>query len=99
MVILQPGSYHGDILLDDIKIEVKTATLNSRGYYQINLRKHKHCDISHSDILIIVLLNDDTDNRIYIMPTYVVGDRRQLTLSKNSMFNRYIDRFDYITQI
>lgn len=98
--IHQPGSYSGDILLGKTKIEVKTARKNKRGNYQFNLYKSGHTDFTHAEIVILVSLNLDTSPHVYVIPTELLGHRKQITITPNSStYDQYINRYDYINQL
>lgn len=82
-----------DLLVNyTLKIDVKTSRLytkeDSNSYYSFNLeKKNPTCDI-----YIFYCVEMD---KILIIPSKFLG-QTQLSISKNSKYNKYIDRWDYI---
>lgn len=73
-----------DLLINDsLKVEVKTARLNSRKKYQFCLTKRDHADIRKSDVVIFQCINSDGSITTFVVPTTIVANNKQLTVSGN----------------
>jgi hypothetical protein len=95
----------GDIHIEGIKIEVKTSQLtqvnqHKRGWQWKLFQAHK-TDFRHSDILILLGLNESQDvERVYIIPCDVLGDtRKKINVVRNSTTTKWYfwqDRWDIL---
>jgi hypothetical protein len=88
-------NYPFDLLINDnIKIDIKTSNLykGSKGsYYTFNLEKR----YATCDIYICVCVENNNIKKTLIIPS---KDLRltQLSIGKKSIYDKYIDRYDYI---
>lgn len=87
------GSY--DILVDEkVKIEVKFSNGYGDKYYTCNLYNGRH----QSDVLVFVCRNKEIGNKNLVIPSHHITDLKQLSIGKKSRYDKYIDRWDYITK-
>lgn len=94
----------GDIVLDGIRVEVKTSRLSKvNAYYrgwQFCLRRQDHTDISHSDFVILLCLNDDNEPvHVFVIPVDVLREsRRKISIiqGRPTKWHGWKGRFDLI---
>lgn len=94
----------GDIEVDNIRVEVKTAKPSKvnavyKGW-QFCLRRQDHTDISHSQFVILLCLNDDNEPvHVFVIPVDVLRqDRRKISVieGKSTKWHSWKGRFDLI---
>lgn len=85
-----------DILVNDVtKIDVKMSNGYScdKGYwYSFNLESN----IPKCDIFVFYCTNNGEKEKTLIIPANILKDMRQLSIGKKSIYDVYIDRWDYI---
>jgi hypothetical protein len=75
-----------DILVNEnIRIEVKTAHRSKRGYYKFALYKKNHADHTHSDIIILLCIDDDNIVYPYIVPTRVLFHNKHFAITSHPL--------------
>lgn len=90
-------NYSFDLLINDnVKIDVKVAkpyiSKDNSTYHTFNLyKKYASCDI----YICVCLEDEEAKQRILIIPSKELKIT-QLSVGKNSIYNKYINRFDYI---
>lgn len=102
----QTIQYAGDIAVNGVKVEVKTSRIGrvnqtSQGW-QFCLRRRGHTDISHSDILILVGLDEHYEiENIWIIPVANLRrDRRKINIKQGtaSKWNHFLDNWQCIPE-
>lgn len=89
-----------DIFVDGIKIDVKASHLY-RGeignFYSFNLeKKYATCDI----YILITLTEDNEVKDVFVVPSKFVMQNNQISVGEvQSKYNRFKDRWDYITSL
>lgn len=85
-----------DLLVESIvKIDVKVACLNNKNYFSFNLENKN----SRSDFYVCYCLDtNEKINKIYVIPSFVMQGKKQLSLGKNSSdtYDKYIGKWCYI---
>lgn len=66
-----------------IKVEVKTAKRDERGMYQFCLRKDGKTDISHSDHVLLMAIDNEGVLYRYLIPSRALGDRKKCTITSH----------------
>lgn len=90
----QPRAHHiGDLVVTDtstgeiLKVEVKTARRGTyQGRWQFLLRKHDQhgvTDISHSDIVILLAIDDNNRIYPYVIPSKFMEQRTKVALTSH----------------
>lgn len=73
-----------DLLVNDtLKVEVKTARLNSRSKFQFCLTKKDHANIRKSDVVILQCVFPDGCIKVFVVPTNIVENNSQITIGGN----------------
>ena len=81
--------HQGDIALyknssdTPIRVEVKTAKPDREGVYQFCLRKTGKTDISHSNQVLLLAMDDNGKLYRYLVPRKVFGDRRKCAITSH----------------
>lgn len=100
----QTLSHCGDLSFNGANVEVKTSKIgkvnaNKQGW-QFCLRRDKHTDISHSDYVILVGLNEYHEvDCVYVIPASVLGEsRRKINIVKDSpsKWGYWLNRWDIL---
>lgn len=75
-----------DILLNgNIRLEIKSARKNKRkNYWQFCLTKRDHCNISNSDVVMLLLIGKFGRVDVYMIPSDLLAGQKQIKLSANS---------------
>lgn len=90
-----------DLLVDEcVKIDVKSSKLyrgTQGNFYSFNLEKR----YATCDVYVLLTLDDDGfANKFYIVPSVFVISNTQISIGEiSSKYNKYIDRWDYITNL
>lgn len=90
-----------DLLVDDcVKIDVKTSRLykgKQGDFYSFNLgKKFAACDV----FFLIALNDDNTINRIMIVPFKAVFNNNQISVGRFiSKYDKFIDKWEYISNL
>ena len=89
-----------DILVDGIKIDVKASHLyrgKMGNFYTFNLeKKYATCDI----FILITLTEENEVLNVFIVPSKFVMQNNQISVGEiKSKYNRFKDRWDYITSL
>lgn len=91
-----PVRFPYDILVNGItKIDVKVSNGYScdKGYwYSFNLESN----IPKCDIFVFYCTNNGEKEKTLIIPANILKDMRQLSIGKTSVYDVYVDRWDYI---
>lgn len=85
-----------DICLSSgVKIDAKISKLcrqKSGNFYQFNLEKLPHT----CDLYILCCINDNGDEKMYIIPSKLIKTKHLSIGEVNSKYNKFIDRWDYV---
>lgn len=92
-----PQNHPYDILVNNnIKVDVKASRLyrgKNGSFYSFNLEK----EYPTCDVFVLVAIDDYDNKKMYVLPSAIVSGQNQISVgSKNSKYNIYIDRWDYI---
>jgi len=88
-----------DLLINnDIKVDVKVAKPYTNPvvgtFHTFNLeKKYSTCDI----YIAVALKNDGEIERIFVIPSKFLKIR-QLSVGKESIYNKYVDKWEYVSQ-
>lgn len=87
-----------DIFVDGVKIDVKASHLyrgKNGNFYTFNLeKKYATCDI----YILITLTEDNEVKDVFVVPSKFVVQNNQISVGEEqSKYNRFKDRWDYIT--
>ena len=85
-----------DLLINrNIKVDVKISNLyrgNSGEFHTFNLGKHNH----NCDIFICICVTDNKIVKTLIIPSKFLMKISQLSVGIHSIYDKFIDRFNYI---
>lgn len=89
-----------DIFVDGIKIDVKASHLyrgKMGSFYAFNLeKKYDTCDI----YILITLTEDNEVKDVFVVPSKFVVQNNQISVGgRQSKYNRFKDRWDYISDL
>lgn len=91
-----PQNHPYDLLINGyIKVDVKVSNLyrgNSGEFHTFNLEKYNH----NCDIFICLCITDDKIVKTLIIPSKFLMKISQLSVGIHSIYDEFIDRFDYI---
>jgi len=79
--------HSGDCKINHVAIEIKTALMNKRGEFKICLRKndeHGYTDFRHSVYVLIQLVTNSGRTTLYLIPTVVLIDLKNMCIGLNS---------------
>lgn len=87
--------YPYDLLTNkNIKIDVKVSNLFGQSYYSFNLeKKSPTCDV----FILFCVNKEEVIEKTIIIPSCVVSGITQIGIGNKSKYDKYIDRWDFIT--